>query len=247
MNALIRLFAACAMVDAISLLHAAPASLDISGFGGGTGKAVTSVSAQTDTANALLIQPDGKLVVAGHCGNNLTSNSFCVARFLSTGGLDGSFGVSGVATTAPGNGLNLAFAAALQPDGKIVVTGACDIDPSSTVTTFAFCVARFNGDGSLDTTGFGTGGHAITTFGSSSTSATARALALQPDGKLLSPEIVLFHRTSGFASRATTPMAVLIQRVSAAAARSTSRLAATRKRRRLRFNQTATLSRRVRV
>ncbi|MFN3245544.1 MAG: delta-60 repeat domain-containing protein [Leptonema sp. (in: bacteria)] len=62
----------------------------------------------------------------------------------------------------------------LQPDGKILLGGTCDNK---------FCVARFNSDGSLDTT-FGTGGYFILDIPGSNPD-NARSLLLQPDGKIL--------------------------------------------------------------
>ena len=45
-----------------------------------TGKVVTAVGSSTDTATALALQPDGKIVVAGECSNG-SNNDFCLARY----------------------------------------------------------------------------------------------------------------------------------------------------------------------
>lgn len=63
----------------------------------------------------LVVQPDGKAVVAGGAGAGLA-----VARLGPTGALDPVFGAGGVATHANGP---FPFATALQPDGSIVVVG----------------------------------------------------------------------------------------------------------------------------
>jgi len=141
-----------------------------------TGTLITAIGSSYDYATALALQPDGKIVVAGYCLNGSTFN-FCLARYLATGALDTSFSSTGTVITAFGASNNLAAALALQPDGKIVVTGYC-----SNGTTIDFCLARYLPSGALDTS-FNTTGTVITPIGSSD--GYARALALQPDGKIV--------------------------------------------------------------
>ncbi len=66
---------------------------------------------------------------------------------------------------------------ALQPDGKIVMVGGRRGSPG-----LSFIVARYNADGSLDTT-FGNNGWVSTTFVNSNEGATS--VAIQPDGKIV--------------------------------------------------------------
>ncbi len=96
------------------------------------------------------------------------------------GDLDPSFGSAGVITTDfASQNEDHATALALQPDGKIVVAGYTRQwnNPAS------FALARYNPDGSLDS-GFGSGGKVTTDFGSARGD-RARALAIQPDGKIV--------------------------------------------------------------
>ena len=65
----------------------------------------------------------------------------------------------------------------VQPDGKLVVAGE-----AGTATGQDFALARYNPDGSLDTS-FGSGGWVVTDFFGDDD--YGRALARQPDGKLL--------------------------------------------------------------
>src|SRR5437763_6954135 len=66
---------------------------------------------------------------------------------LSAGALDPTFGAgAGYVTTSISSGNDIARVALIQPDGKIVVTG--DANPA---TGRNFAVARYNADGSLDT------------------------------------------------------------------------------------------------
>ena len=167
----------------------ADGSLDI-GFNGpgvaGNGKFTFTVGGLGDAANSLLLQPDGNIVIAGYCAN--ASSDFCAARLLSgNGGFDTSF----VGPAGNGNGKflvpigttsDIAQGAALQTDGKIVLAGKCALNGFS-----YFCLARLNGDGSLDSTfdgPTGTGnGKIFVTIGSANDIATS--LAVQPDGKII--------------------------------------------------------------
>ncbi len=91
-------------------------------FGTG-GVATTDFFGSTDRANRVLLQPDGKIVLAGHAAVVLGENDFAVARYLADGQLDPSFGSGGVATANIAGATDLASAAALQADGAIVLTG----------------------------------------------------------------------------------------------------------------------------
>jgi uncharacterized delta-60 repeat protein len=124
----------------------------------------------SDIARAVALQPDGKIVVAGSSGRDLA-----VARYNADGGLDTTFDGDGVATTAFG------FSAAaldvlVQGDGKILAAGSASATPGDA----SFALARYNADGSLDTT-FGTGGRVTTAFGLTA----AYAVALAPGGKIV--------------------------------------------------------------
>lgn len=144
-------------------------------FGTG-GKATTSFGTFRDRIQAINIQTDGKIVAAGHSWNG-TASVFTLARYSSNGTLDTSFGSGGKVTTAIGTSDSYAYAIAIQTDGKIVAAGW-----SWNGTTNVFALARYNSNGTLDTS-FGTGGITTTVFGSSNVQAFA--VAIQPDGKLV--------------------------------------------------------------
>ena len=144
---------------------------------GVNGKVTTNLGNQTDYIQALAIQTDGKIVAAGWSGNSSTDN-FAVARYNSDGSLDSTFGSGGIATADFG-GQDHILEIALQSDGKIVAVGST----LDTVTYHSnFAVARFNTDGSLDTT-FNTTGKLTTDF--SGGSDDAYAVAIQMDNKIL--------------------------------------------------------------
>jgi uncharacterized delta-60 repeat protein len=140
----------------------------------GTGKVTTAIGPGFDAAHALVLQPDGKLVAVGHSYNG-TDADFALARYNPDGSLDTGFNGTGKVTTPIGPGNDEANAVALRQDGKLVVAGATGNGSNSD-----FALARYNPDGSLDTS-FNGGGTLMTAVGSSGDG--AYALALQPDGK----------------------------------------------------------------
>jgi len=141
---------------------------------GSSGTVITPVGTSIDQANALTLQPDGKLVLAGYCVNGVYP-AFCALRYRANGTLDTSFGTAGKVVT-PFSMISNAGAIALQPDGKLVLAGTC------TTVIDAFCALRYHANGTLDAS-FGSGGTVITPVGTVNDVATA--LALQPDGKLV--------------------------------------------------------------
>lgn len=142
----------------------------------GTGGVVTTpIGTADEIARAVLRQPDGKLLLAGYARIG-ANNDFAVVRYDEDGTLDPTFGTGGIATTPIGAGNDNGFAAALQPDGKIVVAGY------ATLASLDFAVVRFNDDGTLDGT-FGTGGIVTVAVGPSTD--VANEVAIQADGKIV--------------------------------------------------------------
>jgi uncharacterized delta-60 repeat protein len=153
-------------------------SLDAT-FGSG-GLVLTDIRGGLDEATAVLIQPDGK-IVAGGLANDPATNAFQfgLARYGSDGALDPTFGAGGKVATPLRGADDELVALALQGDGKIVAAGV-SLDPSS--GHYAFAVARFGSDGTLDPA-FGTGGFVTTTvFGADD---EALAVAIQADQKIV--------------------------------------------------------------
>jgi uncharacterized delta-60 repeat protein len=149
-------------------------------FGAG-GRVTTDISGHlsADLVWAVALQPDGKLVVAGST-TGPSGEAFALARYMPSGGLDGSFGSSGRVTTSFGGDQDWAQAVAVQPDGKIVAAGKTG--NQCCLGTFNFALARFNAGGTLDSA-FGTGGKVTTDFAGGTDN--AHALVIQADGKLL--------------------------------------------------------------
>jgi uncharacterized delta-60 repeat protein len=162
-------------------------SLDVS-FGSG-GKLTTAIGPGTDTATSLVLQPDGKLVVAGDSFNG-SDRDFALARYNTNGSLDTSFGSGGKVTAWVGSGNDFAYALALQPDGKLIAAGS-NLQGAQSVVA----LIRVNPNGALDVS-FGTGGKVATAIGSYS---VATGLALQPDGKLVAAGVGDTGTQQGFA------------------------------------------------
>jgi uncharacterized delta-60 repeat protein len=152
-------------------------SLD-SSFGTG-GKVTTDFGpGYEDGAEALVIQPDGRIVAVGHAvvaDSPSGADDFALCRYNVDGSLDVGFGTGGKVTTGFGS-YDYAFAVALQPDGKILAAGRAEI-----LGDRRFALARYDPSGALDDT-FGTGGTVTTSFGGFG---QARGLALQSDGKIV--------------------------------------------------------------
>jgi uncharacterized delta-60 repeat protein len=172
--------------DVIVLRFNTDGSLDAT-FGSG-GHVTTDFNGADDSANAIAVQADGKIVVAG-ASSNVTPGptSFGLVRYHANGNLDTSFGSAGKVTTTLLGGSEL-YAIAIQSDGKIVVAG---------MAGDSFAVARYNSDGSFDNS-FGSGGIA-TILGDSGFPAFASSLVLQPDGKIVvgGGDVIIAHFLTG--------------------------------------------------
>ncbi|MXN92207.1 T9SS type A sorting domain-containing protein [Flavobacterium sp. Sd200] len=126
----------------------------------------------------MVLQPDGKIVASGGYGVNVDT-SFMIVRYLEDGTLDAEFGDNGRVITQIGDSAAI-NSIALQPDGKIVAAGSSSIIING-VTTIDVAVARYNTDGSLDTTFNTTGFLTIPLEGTSN----ANVVKIQQDGKIL--------------------------------------------------------------
>ena len=152
-------------------------------FGVG-GKVQTDFPGLAAVASSVVIQSDGKIVVAGGAFPLFTFlGDFKVVRYNPDGSLDSSFGDGGIVTTTfPGQG-SYAFAVALQPDGKIIAAGTdfVNFSPEDSSDT-DFALARYNSDGTPDAT-FNGDGQATTNFDGFNDDAFS--ILVQPDGKLV--------------------------------------------------------------
>ncbi|MFO0840986.1 MAG: delta-60 repeat domain-containing protein [Gemmataceae bacterium] len=149
----------------------------------GTGGAVTNGfgNATYDLGEAVVVQPDGKILVAGRSGGYANPTPIVLARYNANGTPDLSFGSGGSVISLPGGTTVCdARAVALQPDGRIVVGGFLYLGGDN-----LFAVVRYTANGTLDTT-FGQGGFAaVSVFAGGATSFGAFDVAVQPDGRVV--------------------------------------------------------------
>lgn len=155
------------------------------------GFVASSLGNGDDTANALALQADGKIVVAGNRIAEDGSSNMIIARYDAAGSPDVMFGASGDDGTPEGfvnlslgEGNDVARDIAVQADGKIAIAGdSVTADGSSN-----FVLARLNANGTPDDS-FGVAedgtpnGFVSTSLGEGNDFATG--LAVQSDGKLL--------------------------------------------------------------
>lgn len=142
----------------------------------GTGGAVELKAGVDADANAVALQPDGKIVVAGVYYTGSGHNRVAAWRLTPDGGLDASFGESGFRGISDG-AEDVADAVAVGPEGKIVLAGTSDlaIHPPDAVAW------RLDADGAPDTT-FDTDGQADIDSGGED---FADAVAVEPDGQIV--------------------------------------------------------------
>ena len=109
------------------------------GFGSGGIITTDVLAGHGAQANAVAVQPDGKIVVAGLApAPPRIDSDFALARYNADGTPDTSFGTDGIVTTDLGTRADDARALAIQPDGRIVVAGIAGDD---------IALARYTADG----------------------------------------------------------------------------------------------------
>ena len=140
---------------------------------GTSGTATVDIAGTFDYARAIVVQPDGKIVLAGSTNSDA---DFALVRLTSSGALDTTFNGTGKVVTNFGATGELAYDLVLQADGKLVAVGQAPVGGTTSVA-----LARYNTDGSLDTS-FGGTGKVTTNLGST---AYGLAATVQADGQIV--------------------------------------------------------------
>jgi uncharacterized delta-60 repeat protein len=141
------------------------------GVGGDARILIDTTPYQSAFASVTAMQGDGKIVLAGNVGFNY--NGFIVARMLSNGEPDSTFGINSIATFYDGPQQTYVDAIVIQKDDKIVLGGVINQND--------FLLARYQSNGFLDSS-FGLNGKVVTDVGNSD---QILSLAIQPDGKIV--------------------------------------------------------------
>lgn len=142
-----------------------------------SGWARTAIGSARDEANGVLVQPDGKILLAGSSQDATPYWNFTLVRYNANGTLDTGFGSGGMVVASVVAGDDLGYSVALQPDGKILVAGSGWGGASGNDVM----LARFNTDGTLDAN-FGSGGKVVRDAGGND---YARSMTLLADGKIV--------------------------------------------------------------
>jgi len=132
-----------------------------------------------DWGQSIKILSDGNILLGGYCYVSGSGDDFCMAKFLSSDGiLDTTWGSGGKKIQDLGTSTDRAQSLILDSNGKILMGGICYNG------SFDFCLARFDSDGSLDTTNFGSpNGKVIQPMGPSNDE--GKVLGIQSTGKIL--------------------------------------------------------------
>jgi len=163
-------------------------TLDAS-FGSG-GKVIQSVANKTDSIHGVAIQSDGKILAAGSTDYQYGQPIYgTLARYHANGTLDTSFGAGGTGIMVIKHSSSTEYgglgSVVVQPDGKILTGGGAQVGANPAF----LALLRFNSDGSLDTTFGGGTGKVMTQIYATANPPIGfnliRALALQPDGKIV--------------------------------------------------------------
>lgn len=153
-----------------------------SGFNGGVVRTNLSVNGLDDQGVDVIVQADGKILIAGFAQANSAatlghSSAFALSRLNANGSVDTAFGSAGLVTTLFTTDNDFGRGVALQSDGKIVVVGQ-----RSNRLLPDFGIVRYLASGAPDVS-FGTAGlFSVDFFGSDD---DARDILVQPDGKLV--------------------------------------------------------------
>jgi uncharacterized delta-60 repeat protein len=161
----------------------------INDFSVNNGRMTASLGLYDNQVSSMLVQTDGKIILAGQTSSSAAvgssfDSSFGLMRFNTDGSLDNTFDGDGKVKTSILDIDDGCSALALQSDGKIIAAGT-----SSTGTSYVFSIARYNTNGSLDAL-FGTGGKKTTALGT--TYDAINSLAIQPaDGKIIAAGYII--------------------------------------------------------
>lgn len=190
--------------QAIMVVGGLPATLGVARYDSqgsldsnyGVGGFATPVLGRAERGNSLVLQPDGKAVIAGDMSaTGWGSFGVAVARLNTNGSPDTSFAGSGWAGVNIQPGTDTAVAVGLQSSGKIVLAGESNSTTNSSTNNQSALVARFTAAGNLDTGSGGFGqlagsgknatpiGYRLTSFGVKYEK--WNDLVVQPDNKIV--------------------------------------------------------------
>lgn len=155
-------------------------------FGAGAGYVKTDLGTTGDSARTIAVEPwDGKTLVGANFSVSLTTGYFTLVRYNTDGSLDTTFGNGGIVTTNSSGANDTVNTIVFTPDHKIDAVGQGYVSTGK-AKGWQIGVARFNADGTLDST---FGSHGFVTFAATTSfhynSSQADAAVLDPSGRLV--------------------------------------------------------------
>jgi len=142
---------------------------------GNDGLSLVDYAGNSDRSHAVVVQPDGRIVIAGETQIN-NQGDFAILRILPDGTPDSTFGIHGWTVTDLGTQYEFPNCVALQADGKIVAAGRQTGTPLSDMV-----MVRYHPDGRVDSL-FGSDGIVVTNLREED---EAFSIAIQPDGQII--------------------------------------------------------------
>ena len=103
------------------------------------GKVTSNDNYFIEEGYSMAIQPDGKIIVAGTVYFDSQNSGFVIERYNVDGTIDSTFSSNGIITTDIGNSYEEGYSMAIQPDGKIIVSGLTTNGSNS-----SFATARYS-------------------------------------------------------------------------------------------------------
>ncbi|HYK45214.1 MAG TPA: T9SS type A sorting domain-containing protein [Parafilimonas sp.] len=154
---------------------------------------VTTTFESENNLEAMLIQPDGKILATGYAFNNVNYD-IVLARYNTDGTPDQSFGDNGKIITDFG-AFEKAMSLGVQADGKIIVAGFYGLSFDDLTRDHDFLLVRYKPNGEIDTS-FGSNGKVLADLGADD---FAYGLAMQADGKIIAAGKSGRHNFADFA------------------------------------------------
>jgi uncharacterized delta-60 repeat protein len=148
---------------------------------GVNGRMTTDFFGKFDDATGMVVQPDGRIVVAGMVTNPTDHQDVGLVRYTFDGKLDTTFGAGGRVVTDLSPTSEYPFGMALQLDGKVILVGASFNTGANELT-----MVRYLPNGSLDEN-FGARGKVLL----NNYPAVAHAVTVQDDGRIVVAGVVL--------------------------------------------------------
>ncbi len=168
---------------------------------GNAGISKTVISGVNNNPTSMVLQPDGKIVLAGWGAATLTTpkNKISLIRLLPSGIPDSSFGINGNVITSISSESDMPNTVNLQTDGKIIVGGVVNFNANVFSPPYSntgdFGLVRYNTDGNIDSA-YGRHGVVTTDF---SKVDIAFSSAIQADGKIVMAGVSDYYYNPKFA------------------------------------------------